>query len=262
MSIVFLGLPGREQRAFVNALNYATSGAVELAIIRHREPRTLADHLKRAWEVASAPGLLQELWYAVALRLSKKTRLALKYFRGSSLKDGPPEFDPPRLDVTDMNGAEVHEILKKIAPKLIVVWCSAILKPHILECAPYVINFHTGILPYYRGAVANQFAVLRRDEKHIGSTIHLVTPGVDRGDIIAQIYGDTNKPPREMFREVNDKSLALFIEIAQKILAGENVPRQQQDQTKGEFFRLSQWSNKLRWIVGQQLLRWEEKGIF
>ena len=89
-----------------------------------------------------------------------------------------------------------------------------------------------------------------------------MTPGVDRGDIIAQIYGDTNKPPREMFREVNDKSLALFIEIAQKILAGENVPRQQQDQTKGEFFRLSQWSNKLRWIVGQQLLRWEEKGIF
>src|SRR5262245_368988 len=101
MSIVFLGLPTLEHRAFANTLNKATNKSIDLFIIRHREPRTISDQLKRAWEVASTPGLLQELWYALALRLSKKTRLALKYFRETSLREGPPEFHPPMLHVTD-----------------------------------------------------------------------------------------------------------------------------------------------------------------
>ena len=212
-------------------------------------------------EIVSAPNLLRELWWGLRLRLSTKTRLALKYFRATSLGGGSvPEIKTVYAE--DINGDEIHRLLTDIRPDLIVVWFSAILKPRLLNTAKHVINFHTGILPFYRGAVANQFATLRHDAAHIGSTIHFVTPGVDRGDIIAQVYGDVGKPPREMFRELNDKSLTFFIDIAQKLYAGEPVPSSAQDQSEGEFFRLSQWSNELRWKVGRQLLQWEETGIF
>jgi len=131
-----------------------------------------------------------------------------------------------------------------------------------LATAKKVINFHTGILPYYRGSVANQFAVLRRDEGRIGSTIHYVTPGVDRGDIIAQLFVDTKKPPKQAFQELNDKSLQLYIDIAKRILAGEDVAAHPQSQTDGGFFRLSDWTNEKRWKLGRQLVRWEKTGRF
>ena len=221
----------------------------------------MSDKLNRALQVLRTRGLLQELWYAVLLRASTPTRLALKYFRATSY-GGAQAYASKVLETEDVNSPEILALLTKMAPDLIVVWCSAILRPLILGTAQKIINFHTGILPQYRGAVANQYAVYRRDLAHIGSTIHYVTAGVDRGDIITQIYGDTSKRPQEMFRELNDASLDAFLETARKIYAGEEVLSHAQDQTQGEFFRLGEWTNRMRWIVGRQLLRWEKTGKF
>ena len=262
MGIVCIILPGSEQRAFVNALHEATGQGVDLVVIKKPKIRTARDRLRRIYEVVRAPHLLRELWYGALLRLSRRTRMALKYFRATSFGAIPVDYAPKTMEVEDVNSGEVVRLLEEMSPELIVIWCSAILRPPLLATTKRVINFHTGILPYYRGSVANQFAVLRRDTTHIGSTIHYVSPGVDRGDIIAQLYGDTSKSPREMFEELNDASLRTFIQIAKRVLAGEDVPGQKQNQHEGGFFRLSQWSNYLRWTVGRQLLRWERTGQF
>ncbi len=261
MGIVCIVLPGPQQRAFANALHKATEGGVDLVIVT--KPRQSTDGRQKRISTAIRSGaILPELWYGALLRLSRKTREVLAYLRASSFATTSSEYDTPVIRVDDVNGAKIEARLRELSPELIVLWTAAILRPNILATAKKTINFHTGILPYYRGSVANQFAVLHHDVKHIGSTIHYVTPGVDRGDIIAQVYADTTKPPKEAFRQLNDKSLQLYINIAKKILADEDVPGSLQDQSEGGFFRLSDWTNRNRWMLGRQLVRWEKTGKF
>ena len=261
MGIVCIVLPGEQQRAFANALHKATGGGVDLIIVT--KPRVNTDGRSKRIAAAVRSGrILRELWYGTLLRLSGKTRGVLGYLRASSFATTSPEYDAPVIRVDDVNDAETEARLRELAPELIVLWTAAILRPNILATAKKTINFHTGILPYYRGSVANQFATLRRDGKHIGSTIHYVTPGVDRGDIIAQIYADTTKLPKEAFRELNDTSLQRYIDIAKRILAGEDVPGSVQNQSEGGFFRLSDWTNERRWKLGRQLVWWEKTGRF
>ncbi len=261
MGIVCIILPGRQQRAFANALHKATGGGVDLIVIT--KPRVSTDgRWKRISTAVRSGAILRELWYGALLRLSGKTREVLGYLRASSIPATSPGYDAPVIHVEDVNDAETEARLKQLSPKLVVLWTPSILRPNILATAKKVINFHTGILPYYRGSVANQFAVLRRDEGRIGSTIHYVTPGVDRGDIIAQLFVDTKKPPKQAFQELNDKSLQLYIDIAKRILAGEDVAAHPQSQTDGGFFRLSDWTNEKRWKLGRQLVRWEKTGRF
>ena len=261
MGIVCIILPGEQQRAFANALQRATGGGVDLIVIT--KPRVRTDgRFKRIAAAVRSGAILQELWYGALLRLSRKTREVLGYLRASALPCASAGYDAPVMQVDDVNDAATVAHLKKLSPKLIVLWTPSILRANILATAKKVINYHTGILPYYRGSVANQFAVLRRDTDRIGSTIHYVTPGVDRGDIIAQLFVDTAKPPKQAFRELNDANLNLYIDIAKRILAGEDVAAHPQSQTEGGFFRLSDWTNENRWKLGRQLLRWERTGKF
>jgi len=261
MGIVCIILPGGQQRAFANALHKATGGGVDLIVIT--KPRVSTDgRWKRISAAIRSGAILQELWYGTLLRLSGKTREVLGYLRASSIPSASPGYDAPVMRVDDVNDAETEARLKRFSPDVIVLWTPSILRANILATAKKVINYHTGILPYYRGSVANQFAVLRRDEGRIGSTIHYVTPGVDRGDIVAQVYADTAKPPKQAFQELNDASLQLYIDIAKRILAGEDVAAHPQSQEEGEFFRLSQWTNKMRWTLGRQLVRWERTEKF
>ncbi|MEK7156773.1 MAG: formyltransferase family protein [Patescibacteria group bacterium] len=260
MGIVCIVLPGEQQRALVNALQKATS-KVELVIVT--KPRVNTDgRMHRISAAVRSGAIFSELWYGALLRLSGKTRAVLGCLRASGLPSASPGYDAPVINVDDVNDAETEARLKQLSPDVIVLWTPSILRANILATAKKVINYHTGILPYYRGSVANQFAVLHRDTDHIGSTIHYVSPGVDRGDIIAQLYLDIAKPPRQAFRELNDASLNLYIDIAKRVLAGEDVAAHAQSQEEGEFYRLSQWTNKMRWKLGRQLLRWERTGRF
>src|SRR3989344_5499044 len=261
MGIVCIILPGEQQRAFANALQRATGGGVDLIVIT--KPRVRTDgRFKRIAAAVRSGAILQELWYGALLRLSRKTREVLGYLRASALPCASAGYDAPVMQVDDVNDAATVAHLKKLSPKLIVLWTPSILRANILATAKKVINYHTGILPYYRGSVANQFAVLRRDTEHIGSTIHYVSPGVDRGDIIAQLFVDTNRPPKQAFQELNDASLNLYTDIAKRILAGEDVAAHPQSQSEGGFFRLSDWTNEKRGKLGRQLLHWEQTGKF
>lgn len=83
------------------------------------------------------------------------------------------------------------EFLKKTNPDLLVVVGSRIIKKHIIEAFPKrIVNFHTGILPQYRGPYSEFWATYNNDEKNIGTTVHFIDLGIDTGDIIKQRYLD------------------------------------------------------------------------
>jgi formyltetrahydrofolate-dependent phosphoribosylglycinamide formyltransferase len=92
---------------------------------------------------------------------------------------------------------EVCEHLQRCQPDLIVLaGFMRILKQPVLEAFPdQIINIHPSLLPAYKGSNAVAQA-LAAGETHTGTTVHIVTAGVDEGRILAQkkvpIYvGDT-----------------------------------------------------------------------
>ena len=57
------------------------------------------------------------------------------------------------------------------------------LKKHILEGTKYgVVNIHPGVLPYYRGCSAVEWALFNNDK--VGNTAHFMSEGYDEGNII------------------------------------------------------------------------------
>jgi folate-dependent phosphoribosylglycinamide formyltransferase PurN len=91
-------------------------------------------------------------------------------------------FDGSRLSEPQTVGA-----VRSLHPDMgISVLFGYILRPPFLDIFPKgVINLHPAFLPYNRGAYPNVWSIVERTPA--GATLHYVDPGVDTGDIIAQI---------------------------------------------------------------------------
>jgi folate-dependent phosphoribosylglycinamide formyltransferase PurN len=253
MSIVFITVPGDEKRMFANALHKKTGGKVELVIIQKPKKLSLPKRIKRLYNRTGWRYLSKELWYAFLLRLDGAKRV-LEYFRKYTIS-GPAKYVPKYIEVDSVNSDEVYELIQEISPKLLVIWGNTILDSRLLKTAGSSINLHMGYCPLYRGALANQNAVLQEDFEHIGATIHYAKEKVDSGDILARLTADLTKPPKEMFRDLNDRVLSLYIETAKKIYTGEKMSANPQDISGSKNLLLKHWVPSVRYTVGSKILR-------
>jgi methionyl-tRNA formyltransferase len=100
------------------------------------------------------------------------------------------------------------------------------------------LNMHPGLLPAYAGLHTHQWA-LRNGEQTFGSTIHLIEPRVDVGDIVLQ---------RRFPIKKTDTGLSLFYNciregilgmrtVIEDILAEKPLSRQKQDLSKYHLYR-------------------------
>jgi hypothetical protein len=89
--------------------------------------------------------------------------------------------------VGSVNDAECVELLKRLAPDVILVIGTRIIAGHVLRGAgaPFI-NYHAGITPKYRGVHGGYWALTERDRENFGSTVHLVDEGIDSGGILYQ----------------------------------------------------------------------------
>lgn len=255
MGIVFITIPGEAKRAFANALHEKTDGNVDLIIVQKpRRTHIVASFLRLAKNVGWL-NLPRELWHGLLLRFDG-TREALEYFRAHT-PPAPGEYIPPFIEVDSVNSDKVYELLKRLSPDLLVIWGSTVLEDRILKTAKKAINLHLGYCPHYRGALANQHAVSRGDFSRIGATIHYVERKVDAGEILAVVPADHQKAPREVFRDLNDRVAALYLDIATRLHRGEHIPGVPQDISLAENFLLKHWTPTMRHRVGQRILAWE-----
>jgi folate-dependent phosphoribosylglycinamide formyltransferase PurN len=87
----------------------------------------------------------------------------------------------------NINSAENKESLKKIEPDLIVVVGTRRLKKDLYSIAEKgAINLHCGILPFYRGADSEFWALCYNHPDEVGLSIHFLDEELDAGDIILQ----------------------------------------------------------------------------
>lgn len=95
------------------------------------------------------------------------------------------ELEIPVYQPASMKTDEAYDLLKEIAPDVIVVAAyGQILPERVLKLPPYgCVNIHGSLLPKYRGAAPIQQAVLNGDAV-TGVTSMLMDVGLDTGDIL------------------------------------------------------------------------------
>lgn len=86
----------------------------------------------------------------------------------------------------NINGNEALGYVRHLAPDLILaIRFGQIFKPELIRIPRLgVLNLHAGLLPDYRGILAN-FWAMKHGKKEIGCTLHWITDGtIDTGDVV------------------------------------------------------------------------------
>ena len=103
----------------------------------------------------------------------------------------PFAFSPdiPRYQVRSINDASAITQLKALKPDVLVVFGSSILRKRVIKIPQLgTFNMHNGILPQYRGAKSEFWALYRNEPEMVGVTIHRIEERVDTGEIVLQAY--------------------------------------------------------------------------
>ena len=93
--------------------------------------------------------------------------------------------------VSSVNDEQTVALLASLRPAVVVVHGTRIIAARVLESAGCpVINVHAGITPRYRGVHGGYWALAEQHREWVGTTVHLVDPGIDTGGILAQATSD------------------------------------------------------------------------
>jgi hypothetical protein len=89
------------------------------------------------------------------------------------------------IRVPSVNAEECRAALRRLAPKVVLVIGTRMIRRPTLECIPApFINYHAGINPKYRGIFGGYWALASGDLENFGVTLHLMDPGVDTGAVL------------------------------------------------------------------------------
>jgi folate-dependent phosphoribosylglycinamide formyltransferase PurN len=259
MSIVFITIPGSQKIEFGNLLHKQTQNGVDYVIVQKSKRTTIRKTLSNIAKTVGWLYVPRELMYALLLRLSKKAKHYLQYFRTRDKKEKGLRHIPKVLEVDSVNSDEVYTLLQKLKPRLLVVWGTAVIEPRIFKIAKRAINLHLGLGEYYRGAVANHFAVLNDELDKLGATIHYINEKVDTGDMLATLYADTTLPPKECFQDLNNRAEHELLRIALELWKGKDVESIPQEKKGGRNVLLREWTPSRRWAVAKKLEQWEKE---
>jgi folate-dependent phosphoribosylglycinamide formyltransferase PurN len=134
------------------------------------------------WLTAVGQVLFVVLMQPVLRKLGAGRRAAIL---GAASLDATPR--PADHRVSSVNDNVTVALLASLQPDLVVVHGTRIIAARVLESAGcHVVNMHAGITRRYRGVHGGYWALAERHPDWVGTTVHLVDPGVDTGGILAQ----------------------------------------------------------------------------
>ncbi len=94
-----------------------------------------------------------------------------------------------RHQVTSINDPATVELIRSLDPTVVVVNGTRIIAGSVLDAISCpVINTHAGITPRYRGVHGGYWALAEGRRDLVGTTVHLVDPGIDTGGVLARAY--------------------------------------------------------------------------
>lgn len=121
--------------------------------------------------------------------------------------------------ITSVNASETHELLHRLAPDVVVLSGTRIIKPDTLRAAGApVLNVHAGITPEFRGVHGGYWALWTGRPQDFGATLHLVDAGVDTGAVLAHLR--TGSEPKDNFVTYPLLQLAAALPALVRVLDG------------------------------------------
>ncbi len=131
--------------------------------------------------------------------------------------------------IDDINSAGVRWEDENI--RLIVVAGSRIIKPSVVaKFRGRLVNFHSGLLPYYRGPYSEFWAMYQHRPDLIGCSVHLINEGVDTGPVLATRVAhvpDDRLTPQEAHHLNVLQAVPMVAETVTAYLRGELSPMPQ-----------------------------------
>jgi folate-dependent phosphoribosylglycinamide formyltransferase PurN len=130
--------------------------------------------------------------------------------------------------VQSVNSLETLTLLQGLEPAAIVVNGTRIISSAVLSSVDSTfVNTHAGITPRYRGVHGGYWALRDHRPDLVGTTVHLVDPGIDTGGVLAQ--GTFESGPDDSMATYPYLHLAcglpLLGDCVQKIVDG-GIPKQ------------------------------------
>lgn len=135
---------------------------------------------------------------AVQPVLARRARARVREIMAEHGLDGAP-LDPARARrVRSVNEPAARELLRRLAPAVVVLNGTRIVARDTLGCVPApFLNMHAGITPRYRGVHGGYWALVEGRPDLVGTTVHLVDEGIDTGRVVEQTF--FRPGPRDSF---------------------------------------------------------------
>jgi phosphoribosylglycinamide formyltransferase-1 len=182
--IVLLAQDCTATRAICHAVG-ARFGAPQIVLEKRVSRHTFLRNRVRKLGIVSVAG--QVLFAALGAPLLRRTsaRRIAEIERVHGLRSGA--LRGPVTRVPSVNSRQAREALQRLEPKVVVVSGTRIIARETLTAvrAPFI-NLHAGITPLYRGVHGGYWALVDGRPDLVGTTIHLVTEGVDSGPVLAR----------------------------------------------------------------------------
>jgi len=139
----------------------------------------------------------------------------------------------------EVNGSAFEYFLRDMAPDLIAVLGSSVIKPHIISIPKIaMINLHSGLSPYYRGTWSYGWPVVNGEPQYIGATAHYMDHGIDTGGIIHQTRPSLSEEDdlNSIFLKVIAEGTELMAKVISDIAGGGRIASYSQPQGVGRLY--------------------------
>ena len=152
----------------------------------------------------------------------------------SAVKELAERYELPVYQPQTLKDGSAYELLKSIAPDMIIVAAyGKILPKSILDLPKYgCVNVHASLLPKYRGAAPIQRAVLNGDEE-TGISIMQMDEGIDTGDLlyIVKTKIGINETSAELFDRLSVLGAEALIHTVKNIENGSTAAYKQEGES-------------------------------
>lgn len=116
----------------------------------------------------------------------------------------------------DINFCSIDFLSNFLKSDLYIIFGSSFIKGELVDFLidNEAINIHTGISPYYRGTDCNFWAIHDKNPHLVGATIHMLSKGLDSGNILYHAIPKYNK---NIFDYTMSSVIAAFYSITERI---------------------------------------------
>ena len=86
----------------------------------------------------------------------------------------------------DLNMLKKYQLKEALSSDFYIIFGASFIKGWLVDflIEKQAINIHMGLSPYYRGSSCNFWALYDNNPSFVGATIHLLSKGLDSGDIL------------------------------------------------------------------------------